>query len=98
MVAALREAKEELYLEELKLTEIGHFYYSFNSNAGVRQHWKTLYLWFYDIIWDYNRDEIYKLESFDSFEMLNKHHRENPEKFSNAVAIDMKHLRNYFNK
>lgn len=96
--AARRETLEELWITELKLQEIGHFYFSFDSNVWIRQHWKKLYIWKCETIWKIDPNEIYALKSFENLKTLIDYYESNIGEFSNWVKFDIPHLKNYLSK
>lgn len=93
--AAKREVQEELGIGEIELQEIGHFYMEFDSNMWIRRHWEKLYIWRCEVIWEYSRDEIYSLKSFNSLSELLVYYHENTHEFSNAAAFSIPYIEKY---
>ncbi|MDA9129399.1 NUDIX domain-containing protein [Candidatus Gracilibacteria bacterium] len=94
-IAARREVLEEMGVRDIELQEIAHFYMSFDSNVGIRQHWKKLYIGKCKKLGKIEKSEIYALKKFESLEKLLEYFSENTEKFSNAVAFDIPYLENF---
>lgn len=96
--AARRETHEELGIEEVSLEELAHFYYSFNTAVWIRQHWKKLYIWKCEELWEIDTNEIYSMKSFDNLEQLLEFYEANSEKFSGAVAFDIPYIKTFISK
>ena len=95
--AIMREAQEEIYTSLVHLEEIQYFYYEFDTNAGIQHLWKKLFIANCEPIVKYNHDEIYKMKSFDNFEKFLQYYEQNTSEFSNAIAYDVKYLKQHFN-
>ena len=93
--AAKREVQEELGIDEIELQEIGYFYMEFESNMWTRRHWEKLYIWKCETLWEYSKDEIYSLKSFDTLKELVAYYRYNTWEFSNAAAFSMPYIEKY---
>ena len=98
VTAAKRETLEELGIQELELEEIAHFYFSFDSNVWIRQHWKTLYIWKCKAIWEIDTTEVHALKSFENLESLIEYYEAHTGEFSKAVAFDIPHLKKYISQ
>ncbi len=94
--AVIRETKEELGVSLDSFIPIDHFYFSFDSNVGVRQHFKKLYLGFTRDEINFDPNEIKGLETFSSFEDFLVFYEENTEDFSGAVDHDIIRLKKFF--
>jgi isopentenyldiphosphate isomerase len=95
--AIIREAEEEIYTKLMNLQEIQYFYYEFDSNAWFQRLRKKLYVAKCEPISHYNYEEIYKIKSFVNIREFLRYYEQNTSKFSNAIAFDVKYLKQYFN-
>lgn len=91
-----REAQEELSIDLKNLIEVAHWYVAFDSNAGIRQHFKTLYIGFTDDDIVCAEDEISDFKEFESFDAYRQYYAENQDQFSRAVAFDVQKLDKFF--
>jgi isopentenyldiphosphate isomerase len=96
--AAHREVLEELGVKLKELIPIEKYYTSFNSNVGIRQHFKKLYIAKTTEEINYEKREIETLKYFDSFDHLFNFFDENSALFSEAIALDMEKLKKYQTK
>jgi isopentenyl-diphosphate delta-isomerase len=93
--AAHREVAEELGVKLDTLTPVKKYYTSFDTNVGIRQHFKKLYIGTTSGDIEYEQREIETLKSFDSFQELFEYFDEHTEVFSSAIALDMKVLKDF---
>jgi isopentenyldiphosphate isomerase len=94
--AARRETLEELNVHLEKIVEISHHYLSFNTNVGIRQHFKKLYIGYTKEDIKKNSNEINDMKSFQSVEEFFSFYKNNKSLFSNAVELDICKLKSYF--
>jgi len=94
--AIVREAKEELWIDVESVQEIAHFYFAFDSNVGIRQHYKKLFIAHTSQEITVNETEIYKIRSFDTIEEYFAFYDSNIELFSNACEFDLSRMKMFF--
>jgi 8-oxo-dGTP pyrophosphatase MutT (NUDIX family) len=93
--AAHRETLEELGVHLSELIPIDKYYTSYDTNVGIRQHFKKLYIARTEEKIKFEEREILTLKYFDSFDTLFDFFENNNEVFSSAIALDMKKLRDF---
>jgi len=95
--AARRETMEELWVDLVDLEEVNHYYVSFDTNVWLRQHYKKLFIWNIKSDIKINKQEIYKIESFDDIHAFFDFFEKNVDLFSSAIWYDLMHLKKHFN-
>lgn len=94
--AIVRETQEELWVKLVKHEEIAHFYFSFDSNVGKRQHYKKLFIGYIEDEINFDTNEIHAMKIFDSIQDFFSFYENNLDLFSNACEYDVSRLKAYF--
>lgn len=96
--AAHREAKEELFVDLDVIIPVEKYFTAFETNVGLRQHFKTLYIAKTSQDVKFEPKEINTLKSFASFKELFEYFYNNKDIFSNAIELDMNKLKNFLSE
>ncbi|MCH2188858.1 NUDIX hydrolase [Candidatus Gracilibacteria bacterium] len=94
--AICRETLEELGVKLDSFEEIGHFYLSFESNVGIRQHYKKLFIGKISEGIKIDPTEIHAIKSFDSIVDFFDFYETQTHLFSDAIAYDIQYLKDFF--
>ncbi len=94
--AIIRETEEELWVTLVKYEEIDHFYFSFDSNVGKRQHYKKLFIGYIEDNIHFDPVEIHTMKVFNNIQDFFDFYENNWDVFSNACAFDVPRLKSHF--